>query len=70
MRGSKTLRHKGGGLQHGGVGALHGGVVVPDVAVGVLTQYFLWRGKGQLQKVNGKLEGHGTQTILDHVRLN
>ena len=50
-------------VQHGGVSVLHagvivlvGGVVVLHGGVGVLTQYLLRRGEGQLQKVNGKRE--------------
>ncbi len=62
--------HAGVRVQHRGVVVLHGGVVVLHVGVGVLTQYLLRRGEGQLQKVNGKGEGHGTQTRLDHDSLN
>ena len=53
-------------MLHAGVIVLVGGVVVLHGGVGVLTQYLLRRGEGQLQKVNGKREGHGTQTRLDH----
>ncbi len=36
----------------------------------MLTQNLLRREEGQLQKVNGKQEGQGTQTRLDHDSLN
>ena len=57
-------------MLHAGVIVLVGGVVVLHGGVGVLTQYLLRRGEDQLQKVHGKREGRGTQTRLDHDRLD
>jgi hypothetical protein len=65
-----SVLHAGVIVLHAGVIVLHGGVVVLHGGVGVQTQYLLRRAEGQLQKVNGKPEGHGTQTRLEHDSLN